>query len=538
MDSRLLQFETFLREIGIKFDKKAISFVKSNVQGYGVEASVDIPKGKVVATIPKTAVLSVETASLWKEINKGEKFPPQLQSSAAESKDDAEESSEHHPRDRWCPPLFQLPAAALFEALRGTESPWYRYISIFPTSLAEIGVPMAESDEKISQVFQGTAIDKLTEKMRTDIDDTFNQSIRALFKHRASQLGMKEDIVQNVTVEKFALAFAWVTSRAFQVDDVHDNSLVPIADMFNHQTDGEHVHIEGVGDSSGSDDDSESEEQDDENDVSDVRKGSTAQNGGKTKKNLRNTKDTVNDDDLSIMCVRKVSAGEEIFNTFGQKCNTVLYLNYGFTEDDNSYETAFIHKDDVNSVLDQLIAEETSANRQMTPERKACIHSCEFVTDHDVIDDFFQISMDGSFCQSLVLLLYLYFVPWNEISDMAEDEFEMMKLLMELSVSDVLKTAPKQIFEAIKRLACLHEETFPPGTSIESDEKALTNISNLTHLELAALRIRLGQRRAMKIACEQLHSIAEGISDIGNYPAFLGDDYSVSEPQTKRAKGS
>lgn len=47
--------------------------------------------------------------------------------------------------------------------------------------------------------------------------------------------------------EQFAMAFAWVTSRAFLVEGFHGNYLVPVTEMFNHSTDAEHVHIEGSG---------------------------------------------------------------------------------------------------------------------------------------------------------------------------------------------------------------------------------------------------------------------------------------------------
>ncbi|KAI8607997.1 hypothetical protein BC830DRAFT_1157225 [Chytriomyces sp. MP71] len=39
-----------------------------------------------------------------------------------------------------------------------------------------------------------------------------------------------------------------VTSRAFAIDAFHGDALVPLADLFNHLSGGEHVHIEGEGD--------------------------------------------------------------------------------------------------------------------------------------------------------------------------------------------------------------------------------------------------------------------------------------------------
>ena len=47
------------------------------------------------------------------------------------------------------------------------------------------------------------------------------------------------------TEEDFAAAASVVASRAFRVDDRHGDGMVPVADLFNHRTDAEHVRIYG-----------------------------------------------------------------------------------------------------------------------------------------------------------------------------------------------------------------------------------------------------------------------------------------------------
>lgn len=538
MDTRLTDFIAFLRDSKLKYKENAIRFVKSDIHGFGVEAIADIAAGETVATITKKAIISVETATLWDDINKVGDTSQTSGDKLSQSSNNTNDDFDDHARDNWCPPLFQLPAAVLFESLLGKRSKWFRYINILPDSLAEIGVPLAESDETLDQIFKGTAVDLLARNMRKVLEDVFNHYIHKLFVHRTQQLGITDETFQNATPEQFMLAFAWVTSRAFEVDSFYDNSLVPIADIFNHRTDGEHVHIEGGAGSSDSDDsDEELAEGNVEDNVDTNNESEIVQNHGKPKGKDAKTQKESDYDELSIVCVKDIKAGSEVFNTFGQKSNTVLYLNYGFTEKNNAYEAAFLHKDDVEMAINAVKEKESSLNDQMTPQREACIQACEFVTNHEVVDDFFQIVTDGTFCRGLLSLLYLYYVPWSKISAMAADEFDIGEHLMQLSTEDVLKIAPELISKTIKRFASILDEKYPPGTSLEGDEKALNNSDGLSRLELNALRIRLGQRKAMKIACEKLFATIEESANEGKTTACTNkSEQTALEPRTKKAK--
>lgn len=523
MEDGLINFVTFLQDAGIHFDDKAIRFVKSPLHGYGVIARRDIAVGTIIARVPKTAILSVETATLWRAINKRKLHDDDNDDENDVEDNDDEADSDAHPRDDFCPPMFQLPAAVLFESLLGKESLWCPYLYVLSPSLSEIGVPIGETEDTIKAWFGGTGIDILTLNMRINLKTVFESSVQQLFQQRALELNISADAVKRATWQDFSLAFAWVTSRAFQVDEIHGNSMVPVADMFNHSTDSEHVHIEGVLETESDD----SDEEEDVRDGRDCERDKAYINGtdGGTEIDVADhssTPDRVGQgeqncqpddqlskarDELDIVCVRKVMAEEEMFNTFGQKCNTVLYLNYGFTEADNMYDTAFLNRDDVEDVLNQF-CKNISTECRMESERRACIDAAGVLIYEDVIDDYFQIVTDGTFCHGLLLLIYLFVVPWATIAPLCDNEPDLLDHLMQLSIQDILEAGRTQVADIAKSIVQRIESGYPDGSSIAKD-KDLLSLKNLSPVRKHALRIRIGQRKALNVACEKLFSQAD-----------------------------
>lgn len=596
----LSNFLRFLRQVGAVFDERLISFAASPIHGWGVIARKNIKPGTVVAVVPKSAVLSVETATLWQHLNALPPTAVTLAPGAAEG-DDPEDVSQHR-RDQVCPPLFQLPAAVLFEALLGERSRWAAYIDILPRSMAEIAIPLAENDAVVRRVCQGTAVDVLTVAMRDKLKTVFDRVVKKLLVRRARDLDVPHHVAAAVEFEQFALAFAWVTSRAFKVDNRHGTALVPIADMFNHRTDGEHVHINGEGDqesdvedddddiegegsdSDGSDrDDNDGEHGKDEDVESEgpVKRVSEHENGlahvepvlpptsatmpdartggdGPCHRHGDGTLNALNEvnlqeginnarslgkppaalnDNLEITCVRHVGAGQEVFNTFGQKSNTLLFLNYGFTEPDNSHDTGFIHVDDVKHVLQRFFDGGEDPDRVTPPARKSCIESAETIVFSDVLDDFFQILSDGTFCHGLMIFVYLHLAPWSILEPFCDDDLALMEHLMSLSLRDILKSAgPKQIFEILADVVDRQESKFPSGSNLVCDEQTLTDLpANAKPLEVNALRVRVGQRKALQIALEKLRHVQ--IEICGTVGAFeAGSNCEVECPESKRKR--
>lgn len=318
---------------------------------------------------------------------------------------------------------------------------------------------------------------------------------------------------------------------------------MPVADVFNHSTDGEHVHIEGIGgddsDSGGDDSDGEGPDNADEEDAAsdeDVEQKRMAKrfrfgrdsNCGSSQGRKRAS------DDLQIVCVKGVNAGEELFNTFGQKCNTVLYLNYGFTERANPYDTAFLHKSDVDHVLKRFTEDNADDELKMSPQRQACIHSASIIIFDDVADNFFQISAD-SFCHGLLVLIFLHAVPWRTLEPVCNDELELLEYLMQLSVEDMMQAGKTQIAHIISEMANAQLRSFPAGTQVSSDMATLREAKDLSPLKTHILRIRVGQRTVMEKAVKKLLQYAS--SETRSPELKVGKSGSeTGEPEKKRFK--
>lgn len=511
MEDTLALFHTFLTRVGAQIDTKAISIVKSDVHRYGITALSAIPTGHIIARIPKTAILSLHTASLWQNSN----------------------TATH--TDDLCPRIFQLPAALLFERLLAHKSPWFHYINTLPRTLADIATPLTYTPSEISAACMGTGVELLSANMREQLTAVFEQTVRHIIARRAREMGLAEDRVACMRVQEFMWAYACVSSRAFFVGGLHGDAMVPVADMFNAVMEAEHIHIEGTANDggSGSDDDSDDDSDDHSDDHRDDHRDGVEECVKKEK-----TDDDMCDKHLTIRCVRDVNAGDEIFNTFGHKPNTVLFLNYGFTASDNPHDTAFLHKRDIHRVLAHFSEIVADADRQMTPERQSIIQAAEAVIYDEVIDHFFQIKpQNPPFSHGLLVLIYLHIVPWSLISHFSEDEIDLLHHVIQLSPTTVLNAGREHVEAIVESIAETKRHAFPSGTTLASDERLLGADGDMSPLALHALRIRVGQRKALRDACDNLLAFENenGMCD-GEDTVESDVDSDTGERECKRAK--
>ena len=108
-----------------------------------------------------------------------------------------------------------------------------------------------------------------------------------------------ETWASDITLDEFLGVSSGVAARCFRVDEWHGDAMVPMADIFNHGTAREHVHLE-TEDITGEDEDSEGW--------------------------------------IDMRMVRPAVKGEEVLNTYGDHSNAYLLAKYGFTEVDNPFD--------------------------------------------------------------------------------------------------------------------------------------------------------------------------------------------------------
>lgn len=377
-----------------------------------VFARGDIAPGDILAVMPKCWCLTPRTGSITNVL----------------------------PRDV----LADLDEAALiltvmYERALGARSPWAPYFALLPAESENL--PFLWDERDATRWLQGTEVFRRIAEdlpaMRADHARCMDACRR--FEDRMTEFfpdgkappriavpipersndddgsSSDDDIGERFTepddgpygFKAFLSAASLVASRAFQVDAVSGQGLVPIADLFNHRgaaSGGEHVHFTEDGDGSGGEDDSDSDDSDsgsgsdgsrprvpnpDEDTVPGTkwpRRPNDAwerpnepmpavyPDNDAYDKNLSSKPiwerslaptcgdvTTIDGPPLTLVAVAPAKTGDEIFNNFGEHGNALLLHKYGFCEWDNTHGGVTISHETLFKVLGPDVIVEAEA---------------------------------------------------------------------------------------------------------------------------------------------------------------------------------
>lgn len=169
-----------------------ISIQTNALAGMHIRAERELNENEIVARIPKNAVLSTKTTAIADILEEYEIVG-----------------------------LLGLTLALMFEKSRGLESPWYEYIITLPE---RVDIPLLWTAKEISWL-DGTELgDSILEDKNALHEDYDSIILPILNDELFSPL-------EEFSFEKFQNASSVVSSRAFNVDDYHQQSMVPLADM-------------------------------------------------------------------------------------------------------------------------------------------------------------------------------------------------------------------------------------------------------------------------------------------------------------------
>ncbi|KAJ2787874.1 hypothetical protein GGI15_000382 [Coemansia interrupta] len=216
---RLAILLDWFEENKITFNQEAIEVVEhksakrgSNIissDGFGIVARRDLEDEEPLVVIPKTAIISAATSALANIFHDEE-----LGGSLA------------------------LCIAVMYEMSLGELSPWYGYLQSLPVNT---DIPLLWN-EQARQWLRGTDVAGLIERDEQNLKDDFAslQDLVSEYPH----VFISQNGVDWASRSCFLNVASLVSSRAFSVDIHRGNSMVPFADIFNHKTSGENVHIE------------------------------------------------------------------------------------------------------------------------------------------------------------------------------------------------------------------------------------------------------------------------------------------------------
>lgn len=184
----LEMFSSFLSENGTTMNGISIQINAS--AGMHIRAERTLHQGEVIAKIPKDIVLSIRNTAIANVLQQYEVGG-----------------------------LLGLALALMFENAQGTASPWYEYLSSLPEKV-DIPLLWLQID-----CLDGTELGDRIKQDKIALKDDYDSIILPI---------LQEPIfcpLEEYSFKKFQYASSVVSSRAFYVDEYHQQSLVPLADM-------------------------------------------------------------------------------------------------------------------------------------------------------------------------------------------------------------------------------------------------------------------------------------------------------------------
>ncbi|TQD74954.1 hypothetical protein C1H46_039513 [Malus baccata] len=435
--------------------------------GISVRAVGDLKEGDVVARIPKLACLTIRTAAAAAE--------PE----AAEALENEEE-------------LVGLAVALMYERSLGERSRWAPYLELLSEEEAA-ALPLVWSAQEVERLLQGTELEAATVKAeRSDMRKQWKESVEPLLL-----MLLNSNSSNSFQFQDYLVARTFISSRSFQIDDYHGIGMVPLADLFNHKTAAEDVHLMTSPQSSQSDSDTPQQTTESASAPSDA--------SGEEEEDDEDE----DDDDLEMTMVKDVKLGAEVFNTYGPLGNAALLHRYGFTEPDNPYDI-------VNIDLELILRWGSSFSGQHRRARVSLwrrFHYSGCVT-HD--SEYFEISFHGQPQFDMLVLLYIMLLADEEyykldlaiataggssdepmhVDIIFPDKSQQLRHNAEMLTEELLLT--KSLCNALSSLADMRDSLYG-ANSLEDDIRALGRCSCISEKKLYhSLVLRISERKILR----------------------------------------
>ncbi|KAJ4984821.1 SET domain-containing protein [Stagonosporopsis vannaccii] len=232
------RFLDWFKSVGGEFqdDLLEIQDLRSQGAGRGIVAKKDIPQDCTLFTIPRSAIINVETSELPKKL-------PKVFEAAFE-----EEDEDTEPLDPWESLILIL----LYEHLQGDASRWKPYLDVLPTAF---DTPMFWDESELKEL-KGTVLtqEKIgkqssDDKLRTRIIPVVVQN-PAIF-YPAGQDPLSEDVLLDLAHRMGSTIMAYAFDLDNEEDEVEDEEdgwvvdkdaqrmlgMVPMADILNANAD-------------------------------------------------------------------------------------------------------------------------------------------------------------------------------------------------------------------------------------------------------------------------------------------------------------
>ncbi|KAK4804265.1 hypothetical protein SAY86_004082 [Trapa natans] len=473
---RLRAFKRWMKWQSVEYSD-ALELTDSLDDGVTVRAVRDLKEGDVVATIPKSACLTVRTSG-------------------------ASEMIEAAGLDG----CLGLSVALMFERSLGGESPWAGYLQLLPP---QEPLPLTWTLSDVDLLLRGTELHRTVKEDRALIYEDWKECILPLLD--SSLPGSSELNPDFFGVDQYLSARSLIASRSFAIDEYHGSGMVPLADLFNHKTGAEDVHFTNVSSYSESDDsdvdDNQSTDSLGEEDSTNSPTQNIAENmfNGHSEDGIPASE--VDPTVLQMIMVKNVKAGIEVFNTYGSVGNAALLHRYGFTEENNPYDIVNI---DLELVLQWS---SSSFSSRHTRARIALWRRLGYSACESQGTEYYEISFGGEPQLELLILLYIILMPEDEyhpldlavskgngsISKVNHQNSTCIEQMARAMSEDLVLT--EGVSNALLTLADMRESLY--GNAIQDDMEALSRCCHIQDRKMYhSLMLRISERRILgKLRC-------------------------------------
>ncbi|KAK7278342.1 hypothetical protein RJT34_23370 [Clitoria ternatea] len=476
---RLRALKRWMKSKGFEWSD-ALEFVDTPEEGIAVRALRQLKEGDVVSKIPKAGCLTIKTSGAC-EIIEGAGLDG----------------------------LLGLAFAIMYERSLGGDSPWDAYLQFSPY---QEHVPIVWSLSEVNDLLYGTELHQTVLEDKALIYEDWKENILPILDLESPKLEPKF-----FDIEQYFAVKSLISSRSFQIDDYHGFGMVPLADLFNHKTGAEDVHFTAMSSNYESDTDVDGSNNDEgivdeevltQNSSLDSTALDNAHVGNGIVSDSECSSDTENDTSmLEMIMIKDVSAGAEVFNTYGLLGNAALLYRYGFTEQDNSYDIVNI---DLQLVLQwcSCVFSDRHGRARVSLWKRLGYSAC----DGSENTEYFEISFDGEPQIELLILLYIMLLPdsaYHKIdlsASVAGNTHESSEttllndhIFLEKASNMSKKTLlTKEICDALLSLADMRESLYGLK-SIEDDIEALARCSLAGEKKLYhSLVLRISERKILQ----------------------------------------
>lgn len=479
----------------------SIRDLRSQNAGRGIIATSDIPAETDLFTIPRSAIISVETSDLAKALP--ELFESSSSTSQNDDRDDNADAMQLEDEVGSLPtPWLNLILVLLHEMLR-PESKWGPYLSILPSRPQDFNTLIFWTPNELQHLQTSAMASKIG---RDTADAIFRSRILPVVNQHASTFYGTSDISKRFSedelMEKCHVIGSLIMSYAFELypdDDESDDEadangdgwtedivkptrntmgMIPMADMLN----------------------------------ADAEFNAHLSHG---------------DDALTMTSLKLIKAGEEVLNYYGPLPNGELLRRYGYTSPKHArYDVVEIGWDLVKTcVVEEVKATMTGQEAKVLE----VLREAEEEEDHDTIDGFLLERESGDPTEEGLCPHEAKFTVFPE--ELVDVLSEVLRAVLassnkknRVSEEEKARDLKRRVLLVLQRIVETRTKSY--GTSIEEDEEILTR-ENVKGRPRMAVEVRVGEKRILKEAGEWVRDMLRKYAPIAQN----------GESSTKKAGG-